>query len=190
MISHLQHLTECLSKTISRDEATLNKVASLCINTIKRGGTIYIAGNGGSFSQAQHFAAELVVRLLPNSSRRGLPASALMSDGASLTACANDLDYSNIYSRALESLASDSDVLLLLSTSGRSPNILNVAQYARSRSIPVIAFLGSSSSSLKEFCETCICIDSINTAVIQESHLFLLHELASLIDTAFTEVDS
>ena len=190
MKSHFNQLTECLSKAITDHEVTLKNTASLCSKSINNGGTIFVAGNGGSFSQAQHFAAELVVRLLPTSSRRGLPASALMSDGASLTACANDLDYSNIYSRALEALASESDILILLSTSGKSPNILKAAQYAKSRNIPVISFLGGSSSAIKEFCEFCFCIESNNTAIIQESHLFLLHELATLIDSEFAEVSS
>lgn len=142
-------------------------IAKMCIDAIKRGNKILVCGNGGSAAQAQHFAAELVVRYKKN--RRALPCIALTADTAILTACANDLGYDQVFARQVEAYGKPGDVLLALSTSGRSVNVHNAIQQARKMNIHVV---------LSE------CGSPTDT--MQEKHLTFLHQLAEEIENAFT----
>jgi len=137
--------------------------------------TLFVCGNGGSAAQAQHLAAELVVRF--QSERAPLSAIALNADTSLLTACANDLGYEAVFSRQIEALAKAGDLLLILSTSGRSPNLLRAAESARSRGLRVFAFLGRDGGVLLDRCDEAVVVPSDDVARIQEAHLLLLHIL-------------
>ena len=104
---------------------------NLIYKTINLGGKIFLCGNGGSAADAQHLAAELVVRLRPNINRRGLPAIALSADTSYITACGNDYGFKNIFSRGLQALSKKNDLLIVISTSGKSENIIEALKYSK-----------------------------------------------------------
>lgn len=145
------------------------KEAQICISAINAGRKLLVCGNGGSATQAQHFAAELVVRYRKN--RIALPALALTSDIGVLTACANDFGYEKVFVRQLEALAKEGDVLIGISTSGRSQNVLYAQDYAHVHKLSVIEVprVGA------------------NTAEIQENQMHFLHQLAEEIEDAFVD---
>jgi D-sedoheptulose 7-phosphate isomerase len=139
--------------------------AQICIDALKRGNKILICGNGGSASQAQHFAAELVVRYKKN--RKALPAIALTADSAVLTACANDLGYEQVFARQVEALGQPGDVLIALTTSGKSPNILKACEQAVIQGMHIVM------------------LEVGQTDITQEQHLRVLHAMALKIEEAF-----
>lgn len=145
----------------------MEKDAAKCINAIKNGKKIFICGNGGSAAQANHFAAELIGKYKHN--RKALPAISLCNDTSSITAIANDFSYSYVFVRQLEALANYGDVLIALSTSGRSENVLEAIKWAKKNEMVVI--------DLER--------EGDRTPLIQEYHLVMLHELAGLIEESF-----
>ena len=142
---------------------------------IKLGGKLLFCGNGGSAADAQHLAAEYLIRLRPKVNRRPLPALSLAQDTSTLTACGNDYDFSNIFLRPFQALASKNDILIGFTTSGNSLNVLKVLKYARSKKISTIGFLGGAGGKCKNFCDIKLMVPSDNTARIQECHIFLAH---------------
>lgn len=144
----------------------MNEIAQQCIDAIRRGNKILACGNGGSAAQAQHFAAELVVRYKKN--RRALPCIALTADTAILTACANDLGYDQVFARQVEAYGKPGDVLLAISTSGKSININNAIQKANEMGLHVL--LSECGSP---------------TDAMQEKHLTFFHQLAEEIENEF-----
>jgi D-sedoheptulose 7-phosphate isomerase len=142
---------------------------------IKLGGKLLFCGNGGSAADAQHLAAEYLIRLRPKVNRRPLPALSLAQDTSTLTACGNDYDFSNIFLRPFQALASKNDILIGITTSGNSLNVLKVLKYARSKKISTIGFLGGAGGKCKNFCDIKLMVPSDNTARIQECHIFLAH---------------
>lgn len=171
---------------ILRNSEIMNKFEQVCFliaNTItSQNGRnkLLICGNGGSASQAQHIAAEFVVRFKDN--REALPAIALTTDTSILTATGNDFDYSNIFSRQLEAIGWRGDILILLSTSGNSPNCLNAIQTAKQRGLISIGFTNQAGGKLKQLCDFWIGIPEKNTAIVQEMHLILLHLMCEYVD--------
>lgn len=141
--------------------------AQICIDALKRGNKILICGNGGSAAQAQHFAAELVVRYKKN--RRALPCIALTADSAILTACANDFGYEYVFSRQVDAYGVPGDVLIALTTSGRSLNILTAIEAAKDVGLEVVT------------------LETGETATTQEAHMAKLHHLAEEIEEAMIE---
>ena len=129
----------------------------------------------GSAADAQHLAAELVVRLRPNINRRGLPAIALSADTSYITACGNDYGFKNIFSRGLQALSKKNDLLIVISTSGKSENIIEALKYSKKNKIKSIGLLGKGGGRAKNLCDTKIIIPSNSTARIQEMHIFLGH---------------
>ena len=147
---------------------------------LRGGGTLFFAGNGGSAADAQHIAAEYVVRY--QSTRPGLSAVALTTDTSVLTACANDLGFDEVFARQVESLARPGDLLVLHSTSGESPNVIRAAQSAKARGVPVVAFLGKSGGELKGIADVSLVIPSDETARIQELHLAIEHVICDIVE--------
>jgi D-sedoheptulose 7-phosphate isomerase len=145
--------------------------AQICIDALKRGNKILICGNGGSAAQAQHFAAELVVRYKRN--RKALPCIALTADSAILTACANDFGYDQVFARQVEAYGKRGDVLISLSTSGKSPNILLAVEVANRLGMHNVAFSAKA--------------ESVTVAHAQEYHLSRLHQWAEEIEDAFCD---
>jgi len=166
-----QHMDTFSLLSSLADEA--EKAADIIAATLARGNTIYICGNGGSASDAQHFAAELTGRFEKN--RKGYAAIALTTDTSALTAIANDYGFEQIFARQLESLASSGDLLLALSTSGNSANVITAVESAKTLGMQVIGLAGKSGGDLKHLADCCLVINADRTSRIQEAHIFLLH---------------
>ena len=163
-------------------EQDIIKAIKLIYSSLKKKGKIIICGNGGSAADAQHLAAEFIVRLRPKINRRPLPAIVLAPDSSSITACGNDYDFKEIFSRPFIALAKKEDVLIAISTSGNSKNILNVLRIARSMKIKTIGFLGCKGGLAKKLCDIKLVVDSNETARIQESHIFLGHYIFEQVE--------
>jgi len=157
-------------------------VASGMARVIKRGGVIYLAGNGGSAADCQHFATEMVVRLTGKFERPSLPAVSLAADGALLTAAGNDYGFEHVFSRQVEGLVTKKDILVLISTSGNSPNLIAAAQAATHKGVAVFALLGCGGGKLKRYADKKIIVPSDSVQRIQEEHGFLIHSLVQLIE--------
>ena len=117
----------------------LEEMSNAIVKSIQNDGKLLICGNGGSAADAQHLAAELLIRLRPNKNRKSLPALALALDTSTITACGNDYGFNNIYKRIIESIGKKNDVLLVISTSGNSPNILNALKAAKKKKLDACA---------------------------------------------------
>tara|TARA_B110000881_G_C18365370_1_gene408473 strand:+ start:36 stop:620 length:585 start_codon:yes stop_codon:yes gene_type:complete len=177
----LKNFNKTINEKILLEKETLNlsKEVLMAIKkiykTIKSGGKVFICGNGGSAADAQHLAAEFLVRLRPKVNRRAFPVISLALDTSTITACANDLGFEKIFERNLSALGSKKDLLLAISTSGKSKNILNVLKYAKKKKIFSLSFLGGSGGLAKKLSNLNIIVPSNNTARIQEIHIFLGH---------------
>lgn len=158
----------------------LVKAVSLCVDALKAGNKLLFAGNGGSAADAQHWAGELVSRFYYD--RPGLSAIALTTDSSILTAIGNDYGYDYTFARQVEALGREGDVLVAISTSGNSPNIVRAVQTARERRIGVIGFTGQSGGRLAPLCDICFRVPSQETPRIQEGHEFIGHLLCALIE--------
>jgi D-sedoheptulose 7-phosphate isomerase len=149
---------------------------------LNRGGTIYLAGNGGSAADCQHFATELVVRLTGKFDRRSLPAVSLTADSCLLTAAGNDYGFDKIFARQVEGLAGKKDILILISTSGNSSNLIEAARAAHTKGVAVYALLGGDGGQLREYADKKIIVPSESVQRIQEEHTFLIHILVHLVE--------
>jgi D-sedoheptulose 7-phosphate isomerase len=182
ILDHInQH--ESTLNTLKLDENLnqITKIANLLINCLKNDGTIFFCGNGGSASDSQHLAAELVGRYKNN--RRPLKSIALNNDSAVMTCIANDFGYENIFSRQINGLASKKDILFIISTSGNSKNINNAIDAAKEMGLLTIGLLGKSGGDSAKIVDSSIIIDSDITARIQEMHIMIGHMLCDLIET-------
>ena len=159
---------------------TIVNAAKMIIDAYKTGGKVLLIGNGGSAADAQHIAAELVGRF--KLERKGLPAIALTTDTSILTALANDYGYDTVFSRQLETLANDKDVLIAITTSGTSPNILKAVEIARSKNITVIGLTGGDGGKLQDVADITIAVPSDSTPRIQESHITIGHIICNLVE--------
>lgn len=164
----------------TRLQTQIGEALAMCVNTLRNEGKLLFAGNGGSAADAQHWAGELVSRFYFD--RPGLPAIALTTDSSILTAIGNDYGYDYVFARQVEALGRKGDLLLAISTSGNSKNILRAIQAARVAGIAVIGFTGKSGGAMAEFCDICFQIPSSETPKIQEGHEFLGHLLCGLIE--------
>ena len=171
-----------LHKKIFHISSDINKVIKKIYKIIKNGGKIYICGNGGSAADAQHLAAEFLIRLRPTFNRRALPVISLALDTSTITACGNDIGFDKIFARNLEALGSKKDILIAISTSGNSKNILNVLKFAKKSKIYSISFLGNKGGMAKKISNLNLIIPSSNTARIQEAHIFLGHYIFEQVE--------
>jgi len=153
----------------------ISKAIDLIIFALNQKKKILLCGNGGSASDAQHLATELVIRLNPKIQRRGLPAIALTADTANLTAGANDLGYENVFARSVEALGAEGDVLIGISTSGKSESVNRAFKKAREMKMVTIALLGKDGGVSKEFADLAIIVPSDDTQRIQEGHITIGH---------------
>ncbi len=151
-------------------------------DSIKKGGKLFLCGNGGSAADAQHLAAELLVRLRPHVNRQSLPAIFLAMDMSTVTACGNDYSFEDIFSRPLEGLGSKGDVLLGITTSGKSPNVLKAFRKAKAMGILTLGFLGCKGGPAFELCDEAFVVPSDNTARIQESHITAGHIVMEFVE--------
>jgi len=149
---------------------------------LKKGGKILFCGNGGSAADAQHLAAEFIVRLRPHINRNPIPALTLAQDTSTLTACGNDYSFDDIFLRPFKALAKKDDILICISTSGNSKNILKVLKQAKKTKIYSVSFLGKGGGKAKKLSNKPLVISSSNTARIQECHIFLGHFILEKIE--------
>jgi D-sedoheptulose 7-phosphate isomerase len=159
---------------------TANNIAAICISALKRGNKILFAGNGGSAADAQHLAAELVSRLRYN--RPGMAAIALTTDTSALTAIGNDYAFEEIFSRQIESIGREGDVLIGVSTSGKSPNILKALQTARDNGLTTVGFSGMTAPLMAERCDIILNIPARETPKIQECHIMFGHIICAIVE--------
>jgi len=170
-------------RAMSEDRAlqtTVAAVAAACIEALRRGNKILFAGNGGSAADSQHLAAELVSRFAYD--RPGLPAFALTTDTSALTAIGNDYGYERLFARQLEAVGNRGDVFFGISTSGRSPNILQALRAARAKGLLVVGLTGRGGGQMPELCDYCLRTPSDSTPRIQEGHITIGHTLCWLIE--------
>ena len=146
------------------------------------GGKVLICGNGGSAADAQHIAAEFVSTLTMDRLRRALPAVALTTDTSFLTANANDFGFENVFARQVEALGTAGDVLIGISTSGTSTNVVRAFEVAAQRGMRTISFIGAVGRALKPLSDVSVCVPSERTAHIQEGHIAIAHVLCELVE--------
>ena len=159
--------------------------AGLIAGSLERGGKLMLCGNGGSAADSQHIAAELVGRMSVGD-RPALPALALTTDTSALTALGNDFGYGMVFRRQVEALARPGDVLLGISTSGRSQNVLQAVDAATRLAVSTVALTGENGSPLAEAVEVAIRVPSSNTQRIQEAHLVIGHVICHLVEQSLT----
>ncbi len=169
-------------KNIFKISEDIIQVIENIYKKLKKGGKILFCGNGGSAADAQHLAAEFVVRLRPNINRNPIPAISLALDTSTITACGNDYSYDQIFLRPFKALVEKNDVLICISTSGNSKNILNVLKEAQKRKIYSVSFLGKGGGKAKRISKKSLVVSSNNTARIQECHIFLGHFILEKVE--------
>jgi D-sedoheptulose 7-phosphate isomerase len=168
--------SECLDDIVA--------AAAILIASLHAGGKLLICGNGGSAADAQHLATEFMSTLTIDNPRPSIPAVALTTDTSLLTAIANDFGVDGMFARQVESLGRGGDVLIAISTSGNSRNVVRAAEEAQARGLKVVALTGASGGALAPTADAAIRVPSVVTAHVQESHLAVEQLLASLVEDA------
>ena len=171
-----------LKKKLLKNFSILNQIKDSIVGCLTKSGKVFICGNGGSAAHAQHLAAEFMVRLRPSINRNAFPVISLALDTSTLTACANDYSFNKIFSRPLQALGSHKDILIVLSTSVKSKNIIEVLKLAKKKKIFSIGFLGSDGGIAKSLCDLKYIVPSANVASVQEVHMFLGHFIFEAVD--------
>jgi D-sedoheptulose 7-phosphate isomerase len=187
-VEHIQASIDASMATkqlLRADRATLEQVAKLadmCIASLRKGGKVIFAGNGGSFADAQHLSAEFVSRFMFD--RAPLASIALGTNSSAMSAIGNDYGYEQVFSRELAAVAKLEDVFIAISTSGNSPNVLAAVEVARELGVAAVGLTGHSGGKMKSLCD-CICAPSSETARIQECHIMLGHILCGLVEEGY-----
>ena len=163
--------------------SAIDRAGNLILATLRRGGKLLICGNGGSAAEAAHFATELVGRYAKT--RRALPAIALSADGPLLSCIGNDFGFEQVFARQIAGLAQPGDLVVALTSSGHSPNILAALHEAKSRGLESIAFLGRGGGPAAGLATCDLLIPGASGAAAQEAHLFLIHHFCERIDDEF-----
>jgi len=178
---------ELKTKCIEGGFNSIVRMGDSIVDSIVNRGKLLICGNGGSAADAQHLAAELVVRLRPAYNRRGLPAIALAMDTSTITACGNDYSYDMLYARTLESIGCSGDCLLGITTSGNSRNVYNAMELAKEMNIQTFGFLGAGGGKVLELCDDAFLVPGDETGRIQECHITAGHALMEHIEDQLIE---
>jgi D-sedoheptulose 7-phosphate isomerase len=170
-------------KALADIRPAIDQASKLILETLKSGGKLLVAGNGGSAAEAAHLATELTGRYAKN--RKALPALALSADGSLLTCIGNDYGFDQVFSRQIEGLAKPGDLVVVLTSSGNSANIIAALKTAKNQGIKSLAFLGRGGGKAKGLATCELIIPGQSGAAAQEAHLFLIHHFCELIDQAF-----
>jgi len=165
----------------------LANMGDIIISSIKNGNKIMLCGNGGSAADAQHLAAEMLIRLRPKNNREGIAAISLSQDTSTITACGNDFEYDVLYERVLRALGRSGDCLIGISTSGNSKNVILAMKAAKELDIKVFGFLGCGGGKALEYCDEAFLVPSNDTGRIQESHITAGHALMEHIEDNLLE---
>ncbi len=172
-------------KSLLLIEDKINQAIDIIAKKLIFGGKIFLCGNGGSAADAQHLAAEFLIRLDPKNNRIPIPAISLATDISTITACGNDFSFDKIYSRNLDALASKKDVLITISTSGNSKNIIKALQTAKKKKIFSIGFFGNKGGKAKNITDLSLIVKSSSVARIQETHILLGHYIFEHVEKKF-----
>ena len=178
--SALEDLAATASQVARQLGPSLDRALGLVRDTVRRGGTLYFCGNGGSAADAQHIATEYVVRYTRQ--RRAYPAVALTTDTSLLTAAGNDLGFDEVFARQVEALAKPGDLLVVHSTSGNSPNILRAAEVAREKKVDVLALSARDGGKIREIATHTVVIPTDRTDRAQELHLCIQHVICDVVE--------
>jgi D-sedoheptulose 7-phosphate isomerase len=185
-----KHIQELFEDSISVKKEMLDgnyfeiiaDMGDVIVESIKNGGKLLLCGNGGSAADAQHLAAELLIRLRPNNNRQGLPAIALAQDTSTITACANDFGYEVLFERMVETIGNQGDVIIGITTSGKSENVNLALVAAKKIGMKAFGFLGCGGGDSAFLCDQSLIIPSKDTGRIQESHITAGHALMEYIE--------
>ncbi len=174
---------ETIQKVIESMNKPLQEASKLAVETLKSGNKILLFGNGGSAADAQHIAAELTGRY--KTERRGLPGIALTTDTSALTAIGNDYGYDRVFDRQVESLAVKGDLLIGISTSGNSKNVINAFKIGSEIGCKILGFSGRDGGAMNDHCDVNLVVPSDDTPRIQEMHILFGHTICQIIDNNF-----
>ena len=166
---------------------TVVRIGEAIADSLQRGGKLMLCGNGGSAADAQHIATELLVRLRPDFNRQGVPALSLAIDTSSLTACGNDYSFDYYYERMVRTLGKPGDVLIGITTSGRSQNVIRALRTAREMNMIAVGLLGAGGGPALAECDLALVVPSSITGRIQESHITVGHALMELVEDLLLE---
>ncbi|NNE98871.1 MAG: D-sedoheptulose 7-phosphate isomerase [Pyrinomonadaceae bacterium] len=169
-----------LKKVIREQTSQIEDAAQMILAAVDNDRKILVCGNGGSAADAQHIATEFVVRY--EAERRAVPAIALTTDTSALTASANDYSFEHVFSRQIEALAAEGDVLIAISTSGNSPNVIKAVMAARNKGCSVVGLTGKNGKKLAALCDVCVMVPAEKTSRIQEAHITIGHILCETVD--------
>jgi D-sedoheptulose 7-phosphate isomerase len=165
----------------------LYSMSEYVTQSIQNGGKIILCGNGGSAADAQHLAAEMLVRLRPMNNREGIAAIALAQDTSTITACGNDFGYEKLYERLVKTLGNKGDCMIAITTSGNSENVMLAMKAAQEMGIKVFGFLGCKGGKALKYCDEAFIVPSNNTGRIQEAHITAGHALMECIEDSLLE---
>jgi D-sedoheptulose 7-phosphate isomerase len=179
-VTRLRELAQLAQRSAESLPDTIAEAATLVREVLAHGGTLFFCGNGGSAADAQHIATEYVVRYMKT--RRALPAVALTTDTSLLTAAGNDLGFDQVFSRQVEALVREGDLLVVHSTSGTSPNVIRAAEAARTRGAKVLALTARDGGQLRGLADVAIVIPTDRTDRAQELHLAIQHVICELVE--------
>jgi len=166
----------------------LLEAGDIISNSISNGGKLLLCGNGGSAADAQHLAAEFLIRLTSDVNRESIPALSLAQDTSTLTACINDYGPDDVFKRVFSALSSVGDILLVITTSGNSKNIIETLKLAKERGIYSLGFLGNGGGKALSYCDSAFIVPSNITARIQESHITAGHALLQYVEDSLIEI--
>jgi D-sedoheptulose 7-phosphate isomerase len=172
-----------LAETANSLSEAISAAGELILATLKAGNKILLFGNGGSAGDAQHIAAELTGRY--KTERRGLPAIALSTDTSAITAIGNDYGFDRIFDRQVEAIGNEGDLLIGISTSGNSRNVLRALAFGKDNGMNTLGFSGRNGGEMINLCDINLIIPSNDTARIQEMHITIGHVLCGIVDSAF-----
>ena len=176
-------------KCLDQGLGVIEGISSQITFIIQNGGKMMLCGNGGSAADAQHLAAEMLVRLRPDNNREGVPAIVLAQDTSTITACGNDFGYDLLYERTLRSLGKEGDCLIGITTSGNSKNIILAMKAAKELNIKVFGFLGCGGGGALKYCDEAFIVPSDDTGRIQEAHITAGHALMEYIEDQLIELN-
>ena len=178
----LSESSETKIKMLKECSEDILSAVNIISDSYRKGKKLLLCGNGGSAADCQHIATEFMIRLSHHINRPALAAIALTTDSSNLTAGGNDIGFENIFARNIEGLGNEGDVLITISTSGNSSNLLRAVEQAKSKRLKVIGFLGGSGGKLKTLVDLPIIIPSSNTQRIQEGHITTGHIICELVE--------
>jgi len=176
----IQEHNRVISDLWQQGDKKIISMAELIKQALHTGNTVFFMGNGGSAADSQHLAAEFVGRF--QKERKGLPAVALTTDTSILTAVGNDYGFEQVFCRQVEALAKPGDVVVGLSTSGNSPNVVKALEAANSIGAVTVGMTGRSGGKMANLCHLCVCVPANVTARIQEAHILIGHMVCQLVD--------